>query len=585
MMWAKRVFFAAERLGALSALCCLGALEFGCVTSSGTVLRSKESEPAESPEPSDSETSSESSTAPDTASASDTGAPTGSRSPLGIIPSAVEDWSSAYPFIDLMKQSRDWYDWDNSNNDFNVDDNGWVRSLGAGQTAGTVFLTNGQAPVVYDRVVVRYDGQGTIEYDWDAVKVDEESAPGRDVVRITSGDHLLKITDTDADDYLRNISIVPEPLEGNHAGGQVFNPVWLDRMQGFGAVRFSKWSRINESLLENWEERPVSSMRTWAPGGVPYSVMIALANRLKAAPWLTVPHLATDDFAQHLAALVRDTLDDGLAVYIEHSSAPWKPGTAQYRYAVEAGAVRWGEAENAPLQWHAMRSARLCDIFKTEVFADAPERVHCVLTAPIEAPDLAEALLMCPDWVEEESGRAPCYQHGIDSMAVSGFFHGCLQDAPYIDEIRTWLDDDGGIAKGMEQLADGRHLPGCEDDLVSLAGRYRRMAEVAERFGLGLLAFEGGQNITANGTAYQEDQQLIDFHVGLNRDPRMSDRYEENFDYWRAAGGHLFIHFVEAEPYGKHGSFGALEHITQETSPKWEALTAFREAPCWWDGC
>ena len=104
-------------------------------------------------------------------------------------------------------------------------------------------------------------------------------------------------------------------------------------------------------------------------------VAITLANRLETDPWFTIPHMATDAFAKSLATLIRDSLEDGLKVYVEHSNAPWNSATAQYRRAVEAGAARWGDADGAAIQWHAMRTALLCDIFKTEMFVDALEYI------------------------------------------------------------------------------------------------------------------------------------------------------------------------------------------------------------------
>jgi hypothetical protein len=134
----------------------------------------------------------------------------------------------------------------------------------------------------------------------------------------------------------------------------------------------------------------------------------------------------------------------------------------------------------------------------------------------------------------------------------------------------------------MEQLADGRHLSGCTGDVASREAVYRGFAELAAARGMSLYAFEGGQHVTAVGTSLQEDPDVIAFHLALNRDGRMKDRYLEHFEVWRRAGGRVFVHFGDAGIPGKYGSWGALESIVQDTSPKWEALMEFAATPIWW---
>ena len=497
---------------------------------------------------------------------------------LGFTPSGISDWSTAYPFIDWMKHSRSWYDWDaGTSPDYDLDSNGWVKTLATGQTAGTVFLADvaEAVPVLYDRVIVRYNGEGSIEYDWEAHKIDAESAPGRDVVEIGKGNHLLKITSVNPDNYLRNIAIIPEALEANYENGEIFNPVWLNRMAGVGTLRFSDWWNINESLLENWAERPRLSDRIWIDGQVPIDAIISLSNQPTADPWISLPHRATDDFVRQLAVFVRDNLRESLVVRIEYAHQPWNPDHATMAYADAAGRERWGDHEDAMLQWHAMRTATICEIFKQDVFADAPNRVQCILSVPNDIPNAVENMLQCPYWTAE-TGAAPCYQHGLDAIAISAFFDGCLGADTHMDTILGWMDDtEGGIARGMEQLIDGRHLPGCNTDIAGMTTLFHHFSALSTSYDLELVAYEGGQRISAVNTPYQEDTDVIDFHVALNRHAEMTDRYRELLTAWQGAGGKTFIHLSDISYPGKYGSWGALEYLTQSTSPKWEALMEF----------
>lgn len=114
---------------------------------------------------------------------------------------------------------------------------------------------------------------------------------------------------------------------------------------------------------------------------------------------------------------------------------------------------------------------------------------------------------------------------------------------------------------------------------------YAYFKQVTEDRGITLVAYEGGQHITGNGHAIQDDPDFIAFHIGLNRDPRMKDRYLENFTNWKDEGGTLFVHFVDITYPSKWGSWGALEYLHQDTAPKWEAVTEYNQTACWWGGC
>ena len=83
----------------------------------------------------------------------------------------------------------------------------------------------------------------------------------------------------------------------------------------------------------------------------------------------------------------------------------------------------------------------------------------------------------------------------------------------------------------------------------------------------------------------QDDEDFIAFHVGINRHALMYDVYMENFTNWQEAGGTLFMHFVDIGEPGRYGSWGALEHVTQESSPRWNAIMEFNDTTCWWEGC
>ena len=519
--------------------------------------------------------------------------PIAAKTESGVALAKVVDWSTQSPFLDLMKQARKWRDVDDRNREFAVDDRGWITSLKEGQTVGTVFLTiPNDAPVYYERAIVIYEGEGEIEYGWKAKKIAAESQPGRDVVSLGRGNHILKIVRTNPDNYIRNIRIIPEKHLEAYQQGEIFNAAWLERVENFQSIRFMNWMRTNDSEQKFWSQRPQVEDRSWAvDGGVPLEVMLDLVNRLGADPWFNIPHLADLEYIREFAKLVEAKLDRDLNVYFEHSNEVWNWQFEQAQYANTVGRNRWGDRGNAYMQWHGMRTAQICDIFKQEAFEGEPQRVKCVLGAHPHWHGLEEGALECPLWVAE--GNKPCYQHGFDYVGITTYFNGGLNGPRkakdesadvHADILRGWLQEpDGGIGKAFEQLADGRHLRALEkySDYQGVEAELRERLAYwkgsTEKYGLGMVAYEGGQHITANGHVLRDDEAVIDFHIAISRDPRMKDVYTSMLDLWQEYGGGLHVHFVDVAAPSKWGSWGALEHLDQPSSPKWEALMEFNQ--------
>jgi hypothetical protein len=508
---------------------------------------------------------------------------------LGMGLNELADWSTQYPFLDLMKWSRPWQDWARDKPlRAELDDADWVKRLPSGATAGTVFLTAPEdRDPPYKRFVVRWKGNGVLTYQWAARKVG--AAPvGGDLIEVGRGSSLLQIDLTDAKDPIRNITIVPEQFVARFDRGEIFNPDWLSKVSAFRALRYMGWMRTNGSEQRTWSKRPRPQDRSWAAGGgVPLEVLVQLANAANADPWFNVPHQADEEYIRKMAELVHAELAPHLVAYVEHSNEVWNWSFPQSHHALAEAKKRWGKEGDAYMQWHGMRTAQICDTWH-QVFGQ-PGRVQCVLGTQAGWRGLESAALECPLWVAEAKGRAPCYQHNVDALAITGYFSGCLHgkagDKDTTALVRPWFKEaDGGRAKGLEQARSSRHFP-CEDSVQGNADLYAYYRNVARQKGLGLVAYEGGTHITGNGHPIQDDPAFVEFHVRVNRALGMKQLYLENLEAWKAAGGGLFVHFVDVAAPSKWGSWGALESVDQLTSPRWEALLEFNRKPCWWEGC
>jgi hypothetical protein len=391
---------------------------------------------------------------------------------------------------------------------------------------------------------------------------------------------ILSIEQTDSADPIREISIVPQKYVKLFDSGEIFNPEWIGRLAPFRAIRFMDWTQTNNSQQQIWAQRPLLDDAIWTIRGVPWEITIALANKLKQDPWINVPHLADDTYVHELASLFKRELNPSLSVFIEHSNEVWNWGFKQAQHANVTGRARWGDVGDAFIQWHGMRTAGICDTWKRIAFKDSPERIHCVLGVQAGWRGLEKAALECPRWVAE--GNDPCYRHGIDFLAIAGYFSGCLngsgsKDGEKTELILRWAKEgDKGISKAFEQLMDGRHYE-CWDTVARIGDTYSYFAKTARDYGLSLVAYEGGQHITGNASKLQDDSDVIRFHVAINRDPRIGDAYTKNLDAWQDAGGTLFMHYTDIGKPTKWGSWGALEYLGQVSSSKWESLVRFSQ--------
>lgn len=532
---------------------------------------------------------------------------------LGMGLNGIADWSTQMPFLDLMKQSRPWNDWGPSANKaiaFDTDNNGWIRSLQKGQTAGTVFLVSPKnEPVTYKRYIVLYEGEGRLNYRWSAKKIIQESKPGRDVITVGPDNNLIEISETNPNNYLRNIKIIPEQHIKHYLLGNIFNPDWVQRIKGFNTLRYMDWMGTNNSQQSSWANRPLINDRTWATKGVPLEVMIALSNLTHSNPWFNIPHLADKNYIALFAATVKKTLNNNLIVYIEHSNEVWNWQFKQAQYANTAGNKKWGNTGTAYMQWHGMQTAKICDTFKKEIFTEAPSRIKCVLGVQTGWHGLETDALNCPKWVKENN--APCYSHGFDYIGITSYFDGMLNGPRTNDEfsykktagskkslnyeqtLEQWANNGAsGLNQAFEQLKTGAPLKRIEQ-LKNYKGINNQLTKnmtywkkVSAKYNLGLVAYEGGQHITSNGHLLQENSSIIQFHQAINDDPRMQLIYQQHLINWKNLGGELNVHFVDINQPTKWGSWGALKRVNQASSPKWDALIDFNtKVKCWWYNC
>lgn len=419
------------------------------------------------------------------------------------------------------------------------------------------------------RYTLLYDGDGEFEFPAAPVKVIDR-APGvihLDVEKRDEGSLFLTITRSSKANHVRNVRLIMPGFEKTYAT-QVFHPKFLELVKGASVLRFMDWQRTNNSELAHWKDRatPEMSQATWR--GASIETMVDLANRVDADPWLCVPHAADDDFIEHMAKTVRDRLEPGRVVYIEYSNEVWNGIFSQYHYAAEQGCKAGlnkvssyaGPCDNdgakmwAGTKWTAKRSARIFDIFE-RVFGGT-DRIVRVLAGQAAFVERNDVMLKAFNDPAVNPKRIQA-----DAFAIAPYFGGVANDL---------AEKQGAAGLTVETILQQMDASIAEQ----VASLTKQNKALADKFGLRLVAYEGGQHLVATGEL-MNDEALTQKLIAVNRHPRMTQLYEKMFDAWYAHSGRdLLVLFNTAEMPSKYGSWGLLENQEQlpERAPKYRAF-------------
>ena len=326
---------------------------------------------------------------------------------------------------------------------------------------------------------------------------------------------------------------------------------FLKRWQGVASLRFMDWMHTNGSKIERWSDQPRPDDATFTTKGVALEVMIDLANRLKADPWFCIPHRADDDYVRRFAQMVKARLDPKRNVYVEYSNEVWNGMFAQSRYAGEQGR-KLGFAEKpweAAWRYTAHRSVQIFAIW--EAVFGGRDRLVRVLPTQAANPYVSERVVEFRD----------AYKHA-DALAI----------APYIS-CNVPREGNGLTTSQVEKWTVEQALDHLQNKALPESIRWiQAQKKVADKFGLELIAHEGGQHMVGVGGGENNETVTKLFHAA-NRHPRMGTIYAEYYAAWTAAGGDLFCYFSSVGSWSKWGSWGIMQHYDDAPaeSPKFMA--------------
>lgn len=210
---------------------------------------------------------------------------------IGVGLAAVNDWSVQQPFLNVMKTARPWIvhkpgQWGGAGHAELVeggflDEDGWPKRLPREiGTLGTVILTDlpKEARYTVGRYRLAFEGQGIVEVGGRARNI--RYGDGEVRFDFTPGDGMvdIRIQRSNPEDPVRKISVVNQEHIARFEAGEVFNPLWLERLQGFKVLRFMDWMETNNSEIAQWSERPKPGDYTYALNGVPLEIKIGRAH-------------------------------------------------------------------------------------------------------------------------------------------------------------------------------------------------------------------------------------------------------------------------------------------------------------------
>lgn len=519
--------------------------------------------------------------------------------------SGVSDWSTAMPFLDLMKTARPFL----ANGDGKwgllsnaqledggyLDANGWPTKLPAGATSITTVWDWGNSAAdpnaaasragVY---VLTYEGSGALKLGGDVRVISSE--PGRIVFENkTGGKMLLDITATDpagTGDYIRDISMVPQEYEALHAAGAIFNPEWLEVVADARELRFMDWMKTNNSVQSDWADRPQVTDASWTGGGgVPLEVMVELANQTGTDPWFTIPAQATDEYIRSFATYVRDHLDPGLVAKVEYSNETWNWAFKQTKWMDAQAKALWGE-KATNLDYVAMRATQTAVIWDEVFGTQAEARVENVLGTQTANPWVANRLLTAPVWKANNPAGFVDPASVFDSLAVTTYFgNATVSKTDLRAELIAVLKTPGVDANAW--LAERLMDPDYSRSIPQIATFWTDNKAVADRFGLDLIAYEGGQHVhhsfAVSGLTEADLALLTDFLTDFVRSPEMGKLYATLWDAWAEVSDGAFMQFGDVGAASKWGSWGLLSALGDLT-PRAEVLFANNADEASWFG-
>lgn len=481
--------------------------------------------------------------------------PKASKARLGINLAGPADYGTELPFVDVFRLSREWISQEQGKEfgqgpKLSLDKHGWVARLEPACWAETPLCTIEGGHYPSGEYTVLYEGSGTIDVSGAASIA--ASKPGEIKIKVDSrgGGFFLKLMKTDPDNHVRNIRVIMPGFVETHQKNP-WHPKFLERWQGVDCLRFMDLMLTNNSTIKTFDDRPKIDDATYTKKGVPVELLCDLANRVGADAWFCMPHQADDEYVRGVAKLVKERLDPKRKAYIEYSNEVWNGMFEQTKFAGDEGLkLKFADKHwEAGWRYTAHRSKQIFAIWEKEF--GGRNRLVRVLASQSVVPYISEQILNF-----DGAGRQ------ADALAIAPYigFNVSPDEKPTSDEVAQW---------SVDQVFDHLEKTALPEAIKAM----HEQKEVADKFGVRLIAYEGGQHLV--GVKGGEDNEKVtELFKKTNAHERMGKLYERYFDAWIKEGGDLFCYFSSISQWSKWGSWGLLQFHDDDPrqSPKYKAV-------------
>ncbi len=522
-----------------------------------------------------------------------TSAPTPSGVSLGVNLDEHADWNGDLMFTNAMMNARFWSADSKSGGawakgDVPLTSDGqypkqvpFTNSAGADRVAVSTLFTDAKNHYPSGIYTLVYKGTGKIALKGSAVQTFDKAGTYGVSLDPSKGGLLLSIIESSASDPVRDIELWLPGFADSATTNPYhpFYPEFVKRLQGFSVIRAMPMMQTNGddfpcdngvgmtdiTCVVHWSTR-TEATDTFQTGvrGVALEHLVKLANLTGADLWVTLKHGVDDEYMTEAAKLIKAQLNPSRKVYAELSNEVWNFSAAypQSTYFVNKGVAAKLSADKyeAGRMAFVQRQARMWQLFEAQ-FAGQTEQVVNVLPSQAANTWLGESYL-------KSLSNATVNPSHVKAEAYAV--------APYIGgNLATDLGSSATVATVLQQLQSllttDMPVPGNASKVrTSFLKTVQANAALAQKYGVQLIAYEGGQHLTTGGV----DSGLNATFMTANRDPKMYAIYTDMLDIWYQNGGSTFAAFSFVGPFSKWGSWSAMEWIDQplDQAPKFRAL-------------
>jgi hypothetical protein len=176
-------------------------------------------------------------------------------------------WTTQTPFIDLHREGSAWVyfkvggGWSSGSayqSQVPLDSNGYPTYLPPGISVGTLMARDVQTHYDSGTYIILYEGDGiltfglydvkTVRYGIGRIEIDVEPS-----TNMNNG-ILVIIARTNPNNYIKNIRVIRPGYEGIWQAIK-FHPLFLEKIQPFGTLRFMDWTNTNGQTDAEWINR------------------------------------------------------------------------------------------------------------------------------------------------------------------------------------------------------------------------------------------------------------------------------------------------------------------------------------------